>query len=36
MLAEKEESKLGGRKNRYGVHGDNGYNQIVEIKRASY
>lgn len=31
MISEKEEAKLGVRENRYGVWGDNGYGNIVEI-----
>ena len=31
ILSEKEESKLGPRQNRYGIFGDNGYAQVVEI-----
>lgn len=33
LLSEKEEAKLGGRQNRYGVAGDNGYGKVVEIQR---
>lgn len=33
LLSEPEESKIGARHNRYGVAGDNGYSQIVEIQR---
>mmetsp|Transcript_3879 Transcript_3879/g.3813 ORF Transcript_3879/g.3813 Transcript_3879/m.3813 type:complete len:128 (+) Transcript_3879:430-813(+) len=33
LISEKEESRMGVRDNRYGINGDNGYGQIVEIKR---
>ena len=36
MLSEKEDSKLGGRQNRYGVFDSNSgdFNKVVEIERA--
>ncbi len=33
LLNEKDESKLGARHNRYGLYGDNGYGEVVEIQR---
>ena len=36
LVDEKEEAKVGARQNRYGTNGDNGYGQIVEIKKKKY
>ena len=31
MLSEEEDKKYGSRKNRYGLYGDNGYGEAIEI-----